>query len=131
MTEASSFIHLIVPKEAMRLRLDQFLARELPTFSRSRLQQLIRQQLVTLNGSPARPRDPVRSGDRIEVNEPPPEKIDHQPEPIPLDVLYEDEDLIVINKPLGLVVHPGAGQRDPAFVKALVHSFSKTSRHGG
>src|SRR5438477_8735045 len=131
MTEASSFIHLIVPKEAMRLRLDQFLARELPTFSRSRLQQLIRQQLVTLNGSPARPRDAVRSGDRIEVNEPPPEKIDHQPEPIPLDVLYEDEDLIVINKPSGLVVHPGAGQREHTLVNALLHHFPKLSGIGG
>src|SRR5438046_896590 len=131
MTEASSSIHLIVPKEAMRLRLDQFLARELPMFSRSRLQQLIRQQLVTLNGSPARPRDPVRSGDRIEVNEPAPEKIDHQPEPIPLDVLYEDEDLIVINKPSGLVVHPGAGQREHTLVNALLHHFPKLSGIGG
>src|SRR5205807_4380024 len=131
MTEASSSIHLIAPKEAMRLRLDQFLARELPTFSRSRLQQLIRQQLVTLNGSPARPRDAVRSGDRIEVNEPPPEKIDHQPEPIPLDVLFEDEDLIVINKPSGLVVHPGAGQREHTLVNALLHHFPKLSGIGG
>src|SRR5438309_2805887 len=131
MTEASSSIHLIVPKEAMRLRLDQFLARELPTFSRSRLQQLIRQQLVTLNGSPARPRDPVRSGDRIEVNEPAPEKIDHQPEPIPLDVLYEDEDLIVMNKPAGLVVHPGAGQREHTLVNALLYHFPKLSGIGG
>src|SRR5206468_1667947 len=131
MTEASSSIHLVVPKEAVRLRLDQFLARELPTFSRSRLQQLIRQQLVTLNGSPARPRDPVRSGDRIEVNEPPPEKTNHQPEPIPLDVLYEDEDLIVINKPSGLVVHPGAGQREHTLVNALLHHFPKLSGIGG
>src|SRR5437588_7820110 len=131
MTEASSFIHLIVPKEAMRLRLAQFPARELPTFSRSRLQQLIRQQLVTLNGSPARPRDAVRSGDCIEVNEPAPEKIDHQPEPIPLDVLYEDEDLIVINKPAGMVVHPGAGQRDHTLVNALLHHFPKLSGIGG
>src|SRR5256886_6494346 len=131
MTEASSSIHLIVPKEAMRLRLDQFLARELPMFSRSRLQQLIRQQLVTLNRSPARPRDPVRSGDRIEVNEPPPGKIDHQPEPIPLDVLYEDEDLIVINKPSGLVVHPGAGQREHTLVNAFLHYFPKLSGIGG
>src|SRR6266851_5293044 len=102
MTEASSSIHLIVPKEAMRLRLDQFLARELPTFSRSRLQQLIRQQLVTLNGSPARPRDLVRSGDRIEVNE-----------------------------PSGLVVHPGAGQREHTLVNALLHHFPKLSGIGG
>src|SRR6266581_9052412 len=111
MTEPSNVIQLIVPKDAARLRLDQFLARELPKFSRSRIQQLIRNQFVTLNGSPTRPRDLVRTGDRINVKEPPLEKIETEPEAIPLDVLYEDDDLIVINKPPGLVVHPGAGRR--------------------
>ena len=79
MSEKLTRIALIAPKEAARLRLDQFLARELPRFSRSRLQQLIRKKFITLNGFPARPRDLVRSGDRIEVKEPPPEKIDIQP----------------------------------------------------
>src|SRR5438874_12365193 len=131
MTKGSTTIELIVPKEAARLRLDQFLARELPQYSRSRLQQLVRKEFVTLNGSPARPRDLVRSGDRIEVNEPIPEKIDNQPEAIPLDVLYEDEDLIVINKPAGLVVHPGAGHREHTLVNALLHHFPKLSGIGG
>jgi 23S rRNA pseudouridine1911/1915/1917 synthase len=131
MTETSNSIHLVVPKEAARLRLDRFLARELPKYSRSRLQQLVRKEFVTLNGSPARPRDLVRSGDRVEVNEPPPEKIDNQPEAIPLDVLYEDEDLIVINKPAGLVVHPGAGHREHTLVNALLHHFPKLSGIGG
>jgi 23S rRNA pseudouridine1911/1915/1917 synthase len=124
-------IELAVQKEARRLRLDQFLARELPKFSRSRIQQLIRGQFVTLNGSPARPRDLVRIGDRVEVNEPPPEKINTEPEAIPLDVLYEDEDLIVVNKPPGLVVHPGAGQRHGTLVNALLHHFPKLSGIGG
>jgi len=84
-----------------------------------------------LNGSPARPRDLVRTGDRIEVKEPPPEKIDTEPEAIPLDVLCEDEDLIVINKPPGLVVHPGAGQRHGTLVNALLHHFPKLSGIGG
>src|SRR5258708_25109536 len=101
MTEASNFIHLVVSKNAAQLRLDQFLARELPKFSRSRLQQLIRKEFITLNGATARPRDLVRTGDRVEVNEPPPEKIDNQPEAIPLEVLYEDDYLIVINQPAG------------------------------
>src|SRR5438132_493517 len=122
---------LTVQKEARRLRLDQFLARELPKFSRARIQQLIRKQFVTLNGSPARPRDLVRARDRIEIKEPPPEKIDAEPEAIPLDVLYEDEDLIVINKPPGLVVHPGAGQRRGTLVNALLHHFPKLSGIGG
>jgi 23S rRNA pseudouridine1911/1915/1917 synthase len=129
--EAPEAIQLVVPKDGARLRLDQFLARELPKFSRSRLQTLIRNQNVRLNGAPARPRDLVRSGDRIEVNEPPPEKIDNRPEPIPLDVLYEDDDLIVINKPAGLVVHPGPGHREHTLVNALLHHFPKLSGIGG
>src|SRR5437016_2673453 len=131
MTKGATTIELLVPKEAARLRLDQFLARELPQYSRSRLQQLVRKEFVTLNGSPARPRDLVRSGDRVEVNEPIPEKIDNQPEAIPLDVLYEDEDLIVINKPAGLVVHPGAGHREHTLVNALLHYCPKLSGIGG
>ena len=131
MSEESTTIELLVPKDATRLRLDQFLARELPRFSRSRLQQLIRKAFITLNGAAARPRDLVRTGDRIEVNEPPLEKIDNQPEPIPFDVLYEDEDLIIINKPAGLVVHPGAGHREHTLVNALLHHFPKLSGIGG
>ena len=124
-------IELIVPKEAARLRLDQFLARELPRFSRSRLQQLIRKAFITLNSTPARPRDLIRAGDRIQISEPPLEKIDNLPEAIPLDVLYEDSDLVVINKPVGLVVHPGAGQREHTLVNALLHYFPKLSGIGG
>ena len=124
-------IALIVPKEAGRLRLDQFLARALPKFSRSRIQQLIRQKFVTLNDSPARPRDLIRADDRIEIKEPPPEKIDIEPKAIPLDVLYEDDDLLVINKPAGLVVHPGAGERAHTLVNALLHRFPKLSGIGG
>ena len=124
-------IEMTVRKQGQRLRLDQFLARELPRFSRSRIQQLIRQKFVTLNGSPARPRDVVRTGDSIELNEPPPEKIEAEPEAIPLDAIYEDEDLIVINKPAGMVVHPGAGQQRGTVVNALLHRFPKLSGIGG
>src|SRR5438552_11318843 len=131
MTETSNFIHLVVSKNAARLRLDQFLARELPKFSRSRLQQLIRKECVKLNGATARPRDLVRAGDHVEMNKPTPEKIDNRPEAIPLDVLYEDEDLIVINKPAGLVVHPGAGHREHTLVNALLHHCPTLSGIGG
>lgn len=113
------------------MRLDQFLARELSRFSRSRIQQLIRQQSVTLNNSPARPRDILRIGDRISVKEPPLPKIDSRPEAIPLDVLFEDDDLIVINKPAGLVVHPGAGQPEHTLVNALLHYSAHLSGIGG
>jgi 23S rRNA pseudouridine1911/1915/1917 synthase len=124
-------IRLTVPKQNDRVRLDQFLARELPQFSRARLQTLIRSRNITVNGSPARPSDPVRVEDRIEINEPLPEKIDSLPEDIPLDLLYEDDDLIVINKPAGLVVHPGSGQSEHTLVNALLFHFPKLSGIGG
>src|SRR6266446_2775155 len=79
----------------------------------------------------ARLPDLVRAGDHVEMNKPTPEKIDNRPEAIPLDVLYEDEDLIVINKPAGLVVHPGAGHREHTLVNALLHHCSILSGIGG
>src|SRR5438046_3401748 len=122
---------LLVPKEQSKLRLDQFLAKQLPEYSRSRLQQLIRGGFVQLNNVTTRPRQIVRSGDKIEVTEPPPEKIDARPEPIPLEILFEDDDLIVINKPAGLVVHPGAGHRQHTLVNALLSHCTTLSGIGG
>jgi len=117
----SETIELIVPKEANRLRLDRYLAGALPKFSRARLQQLIRDELIRRNGQAARPRDLVRTADLLTVVVPPPEKINYAPQDIPLEILFEDEDLIVINKPAGLVVHPGAGHRKHTLVNALLH----------
>ena len=130
-SEPPATIKLTVPKAAARLRLDRYLARELTQYSRARLQQLIRNGSVTLNGETARPRDLIRSGDEIQLTEPPPEKIDNQPEAIPLDILFEDDDLIVINKPAGLVVHPGAGHREHTLVNALLHHCPSLSGIGG
>jgi 23S rRNA pseudouridine1911/1915/1917 synthase len=124
-------MQLIVPKVSACLRLDRFLAMELPQYSRSRFQQLIRDGFVTLNGETARPRDILRAGDVVDLTEPPPEKIDNQPEAIPLDILFEDDDLIVINKPAGLVVHPGAGHREHTLINALLHHCSILSGIGG
>jgi 23S rRNA pseudouridine1911/1915/1917 synthase len=122
---------LIVPKDAARSRLDQFLARELTRFSRSRLQKLIREKFVSVNGKPARPRELIHSGDRIQVLEPPIAKIDNRPEAIPLEILFEDDDLLVINKPAGLVVHPGAGNKEHTLVNALLHHCPSLSGIGG
>jgi 23S rRNA pseudouridine1911/1915/1917 synthase len=122
---------LVVSKEASRLRLDVFLARELSQFSRSRIQQLIRQKFVTVNDAPARSSDLVRTGNVVDLVEPPLEKIDIEPEPITLDVLFEDDDLIVINKPARLVVHPGAGHRQHTLVNALLHHCTHLSGIGG
>ena len=122
---------LLVPKEQSKLRLDQFLAKQLPEYSRSRLQQLILGGFVQLNNVTTRPRQIVRSGDKIEVIEPPLEKIETRPEPIPLEILFEDDDLIVINKAAGLTVHPGAGHREHTLVNALLSHCATLSGIGG
>src|SRR2546423_12472245 len=112
-------------------RLDRFLAQALPAFSRARLQTLIRDEFVTVNGKPARPRDAVRSGDVIELREPELAKIEAEPEAISLDILFEDDDLLVANKPAGLVVHPGAGHQQHTLVNALLAHCKNLSGIGG
>ncbi len=121
----------MAPKQVARLRLDRFLASQLSGHSRARLQRLIRARFVRLNGQAARPRDLVHAGDVIELTEPPLEKIDNQPEHIPLEILFEDDDLIVISKPAGLVVHPGAAHREHTLVNALLHHCPALSGIGG
>jgi 23S rRNA pseudouridine1911/1915/1917 synthase len=129
--ERSKTIKLIAGKKDARLRLDRFLAVELPGYSRARLQQLIRAGFVKLNGTSTRPRELIHEGDEIELREPPPEKIDNEPEAIPLEILFEDGDLVVINKPSGLVIHPGAGHREHTLVNALLHHCPALSGIGG
>src|SRR4029453_755805 len=131
LTNDGSRSQFVVSKEDARLRLDRFLAKQLPAYSRSRIQQLIRAGFVRLNGATTRPRHPVRSGDEIELTQPPLEKIENQPEPIPLEILFEDNDLIVIDKPAGLVVHPGAGYQQHTLVNALLSHCTTLSGIGG
>src|SRR5207245_7794830 len=104
--------------------------KRLPEYSRSRLQQLIRGGFVRVNSAITRPRQIVRTGDKIDLSEPPLEKIEIRPEPIPLEVLFEDDDLIVINKPAGLTIHPGAGQREHTVVNALLSHCATLSGVG-
>ncbi|OLB00474.1 MAG: RNA pseudouridine synthase [Verrucomicrobia bacterium 13_2_20CM_54_12] len=130
-SEDSTPIELLVSANEAKLRLDQFMAKRLPEFSRSRLQQLIRDGFVRLNDSTSRPRQIVRGGDKIELTEPPLEKIEMLPEVIPLEILFEDDDLIVINKSPGLVVHPGAGHREHTLVNALLNHCATLSGIGG
>ena len=127
----STRVELVVSANDAKLRLDQFLAKRLPEFSRSRLQQLIRDGLVRLNDLTTRPRQTVRRGDKIDLTEPPLEKIETLPEAIPLEILFEDNDLIVVNKPPGLVVHPGAGHREHTLVNALLNHCTTLSGIGG
>jgi len=130
-TEELPTFKLVVPKEHVRMRLDLFLVKALPELSRSRIQQLIRAGFVRVGSTKMRPHQSVRSGDKIEVTEPPPDKIRTEPEAIPLTILYEDDDLIVINKAAGMTVHPGAGQREHTLVNALLHHCSTLSGIGG
>ncbi|HIE17143.1 MAG TPA: RluA family pseudouridine synthase [Dehalococcoidia bacterium] len=101
-------------------RLDRYLAREYPELSRSRLQKLIAQGYILVNGCPARASQKLKSGDRVSVTLPPPEMVSLVPELMPLTVVYEDNDLVVIDKPAGLVVHPSPGHKAHTIINALL-----------
>ncbi|MEZ0262407.1 MAG: RluA family pseudouridine synthase [Alphaproteobacteria bacterium] len=101
-------------------RTDRALARLLPQFSRARLQQLMEQGMVTAGGKPVKASARVKTGDSFSVTVPEAVEAEPQPQDIPLDIAYEDEDMLVINKPPGMVVHPGAGNHDGTLVNALL-----------
>ncbi len=111
-----------VPAEAAGQRLDQWLAATLQDLSRSRVQALIKAGAVTLGGGAVHePSRKIAGGERFTVAMPAPEAPEPKGEPIPLDILYEDGEIVVINKPAGLVVHPGAGNWTGTLVNALIH----------
>jgi 23S rRNA pseudouridine1911/1915/1917 synthase len=112
-------------------RLDQVVHERLPQFSRSRIQDWIRQGRVRLNGGVERPAHAVREGDAIEVEPAEAPPLHAVPEPIPLTILYEDADLVAIDKPAGMVVHAGAGVRTGTLVNALLHRYDALSGVGG
>lgn len=110
-----------IPLEAAGQRVDRVLADLFPEYSRSRLSQWIRAGKVQLDGQIPRPRDPVRGGERVLIEAEFASVTTDAPEPMPLRILYEDEHLMVIDKPVGLVVHPGAGNPTGTLVNALLH----------
>jgi 23S rRNA pseudouridine1911/1915/1917 synthase len=113
-------------------RIDSFLAARLADLSRSRIQALIREQFIQINGHPAKPRDAVKLGDCISVVIPEAVPLDAAPQEISLDILFEDEDLVVLNKAPGMVVHPAPGNPDGTLVNALLHHCKgKLSGIGG
>lgn len=114
-------------------RLDQSVASLFSDYSRSRLTQWIKDGVLTLNGNTARPRDKVSEGDLVELQVEVEKEIDHQPEPMQLDILYEDDDILIINKPPNLVVHPAAGNREGTMLNGLLHhapQLAKVPRAG-
>jgi len=118
--EASETLAFTVTEPETGVRLDQFLAQTVG-WSRARLQKLLKSDLVLVNGRPRPASYRVRSGDGVVVSVPEPSPSHLAPEALPLTILFEDQDLLVVNKPPGLVVHPCAGHRQGTLLNALVH----------
>lgn len=114
-------VTLTVPTEERGTRLDSFLAACLDGITRSAAARLIETNCVLVNGKPAGKSLKLAGGEALSVSLPTPEPIEALPQDIPLDVVYEDEDVIVVNKPVGLVVHPAPGHPDGTLVNALLH----------
>ena len=112
-------------------RRDQMLHERLPRFSRSRIQEWIKSGRVLVDGAPGRPSRVVRGAEIIELEPAQPAPLHAAPEDIPLTVLYEDEDLVAVDKPAGMVVHAGAGVHSGTLVNALLHRFAALSGVGG
>ena len=104
-------------------RLDAFLARSVENLSRSGAQKLLDEGCVLLCGKPGRKNDKLKAGDAVEVTIPEPKTVDIAPKEMPLDILYEDEDVLVLNKPKGLVVHPAVGHQDDTLVNGLLYAM--------
>ena len=107
-------------------RADQLIARLVPELTRSAAQRLLEEGAVTRNGQPVKKNYKAAEGDVLEVALPDPEPVEALPQDIPLDVVYEDGDVIVVNKPVGLVVHPAAGHPDGTLVNALLYHCGKS-----
>ena len=120
--DSADLLEFQVPMEHGGLRLDQALVKLLPEYSRSRLQDWIEQGLVTLNGKAASVKQKVWGGETVRVlPQIHPSEQPYQAEDIPLDIVYEDDAIIVINKHVGLVVHPGSGNWEGTLLNALLH----------
>jgi len=114
-------ISLTPPPELAGLRLDQALARLLPQYSRARIQQWIEEERVLVEGRVPRRRDKLRGGERIEIRVSREPAGEWQAQAIPLVIVYQDGEILVIDKPAGLVVHPGAGNPEGTLLNALLH----------
>ena len=110
-------------------RLDAFLASRIEGWSRSRLQRLIEDESILVNAKPAKASHKVREGDEIDIDLTEAPAARFEPEDIPLDIVYEDEYLAVINKPAGMVVHPGAGISSGTLANAVAHHFELVTSH--
>jgi 23S rRNA pseudouridine1911/1915/1917 synthase len=128
-TEGSVRRRIIVDASAGRL--DAYLADRLPDLSRTRVAQLLAEGRITLNGRVPRKSEAPHVGDVVEVEIPPPEPSEILPEPLPLDIVFQDRDLAVVNKAAGMVTHPAPGHRTGTLVNALLHHMDDLSGIGG
>ena len=124
-------IHFIVPVEASGQRLDVFLTAHIPNTSRVRIRRGIDAGTTLVDGVAEKAALRVEAGQQIEFILPPPPAVGPEPEPIPLNILYEDDVIAVVNKPPGMVVHPARGHWSGTLASALVHHFGQLSQHGG
>lgn len=124
-------IELTVEDRAHGWRLDHYLSRLYPNFSRSLFQKSIGSETILVNGLAAKPSRRLRVNDRLTVTLPQAPDSTIRPEPIPLDVIFEDESLVVLNKPAGLIVHPGRGNYGGTLANALQAHFDRLSDAGG
>ena len=127
----SERIVLKVSEEETGQRLDVFLSAKVGKASRSTVRRWIDSGHVTVQGQAAKASHRVKRAEEIRVAPVPPEPLDLLPEPIPLNIVHEDDDLVVVDKPAGLVVHPGAGNRQGTLANALLHHFEQISRSHG
>ncbi len=118
-------IDTVIPEEMSGKRLDKALAKLLPEHSRARLQGWIRDGYVLIDKKLMRPRDKIQGGEQVEIQAEIEVQISASPENIPLQIVFEDEYLIIINKPAGLIVHPGAGNPQHTLMNALLHHDQK------
>ena len=124
--------HFTVEQSLPSERLDVFLRTKFPAVSRGAMQRLIEQGHIRVDDKPVKPTHSPRAGEKIEVHWPEARPAEAQPEEIPLDILFEDKSLLVVNKPAGLVVHPAAGHEEHTLVNALLfHCKGSLSGIGG
>lgn len=114
---------LNIPEEHAGERLDQALAKLIPAFSRTQIQEWLEQGAILIDGQTAKGKLRVKGGESVAVNAEPKPMPTWEAQPIPLDIVFEDDDLIVVNKPVGLVVHPGSGNASRTLLNALLHRY--------
>lgn len=112
-------------------RLDRYLAENLPDYSRNYIQNLIKEGRVTINEKPAKANYRIKQGDLIAVEIPPARELELIPENIDIDIIYQDKDIAIINKPQGMVVHPAAGNYSGTLVNALLYHCDSLSGING